>query len=141
MPNTNESEGFYLDISEPGQATVAFPNDEEQKTLNLAGTDLAKSCSSVNIFWSYPTGLLTLIIETAYTEKRQPYAIHIHNEQLSASISNVYRVIDNQKIEVTTTDKKIIFDSDSNYQVIVKFQGPPEMRTYGVNIHYDIIQK
>ncbi|CAF4255003.1 unnamed protein product, partial [Rotaria sordida] len=58
-----------------------------------------------------------------------------------ASISNVYRVIDNQKIEVTTTDKKIILDSDSNYQVIVKFQGPPEMRTYGVNIHYDIIQK
>ncbi|CAF2505003.1 unnamed protein product [Rotaria sp. Silwood2] len=141
MADSSESEGLYLHISEPGRATVSFPNDKEQKTLNLAGTDLAKSCSSVNIFWSYPTGLLTLIIETAYTKKQQSYTIHIDNEHLSASISNVYQVIDDEEIEVTTNDKKIILNSDSNYQVIIKFQGPPEMRTYGVSISYDIIPK
>ncbi|CAF3563621.1 unnamed protein product [Rotaria sp. Silwood1] len=141
MADSNESEGLFFDISEPGRATVSFPNNTEQKTLNLAGTDLAKSCSSVNIFWSYPTGLLTLIIETAYTEKQQLYAIHIDNGHLSASISDVYQVIDDEEIKVTTTDKKIILNSDSNYQVIVKFQGPPEMKTYGVSINYDIVPK
>ncbi|CAF1288785.1 unnamed protein product [Rotaria sordida] len=141
MLATDETHNACLRISEPGKATVSFPNDGSPQVLKLADTELIKSSTSVEFFWSYPVDVLTLIIETPFTEKRQPYAVSIDNESLAPSISNVYRMLENQEIEVTTTDNKLILDSDSNYQIVVKFRSTPDMNYYGVRIHYDIIPK
>jgi len=140
MSNTDESNNSHLRIYGPGQGGVSFPNDCNSKILNLANTELAKSSTSVGLFWSYPVNTMTLIIETPFTQKREPYAISIDNEELKQAISHVYRVLNNQETEITTSDDKLVQKSDSNYQIILKFQGPPEMRYYGVRISYDIIR-
>ena len=141
MSGLEESTNLNLVIGEDGKATVSFSDDGKPKILNIASTELATSCSSVELFWSYPVGAMILIIETPFTKKQQSYAVRISNEHLTPAISNVYRIVDNHEVEVTKTDSDLIFDSDANYQVIVKFQGPPQMTYYGVFIHYKIIPK
>ena len=134
----HESTNYNLIINGPNNASVSLTQDE---VLNLAKTELAKSDTSVKLFWNYPTGAMTIIIETAFTEKQKSYAIRIDGKSLKPAISNVYRILDDQETEVAITDDDIILDSDSNYQVIVKFQGPSETTYYGVYINYDIIPK
>jgi hypothetical protein len=55
------------------------------------------------------------------------------------AFSHVYRVFNNEETEITTQDAKLIQYSDSNYQVILKFQGPSHLSLYGVNINYDSV--
>jgi hypothetical protein len=82
---------------------------------------------------------LTAIIDTPFTEKKQAYKLFIENEQLQPYISHVYRILDGRETEVTTTNKTLIQYSDANYQVILKFEGPPTLYYYGVFINYYIL--
>ncbi len=119
-------------------AVLTFSGNCQSMTLNLSNTEYAH-CTSNGFFWSYPLNNLTLIIETLFTEKHQAYTISLNNEQLFGAITNIYRIIDNKEIEITTHDKILVQQSDLNYQVILKFQGPTHLGRYGVNIDYESI--
>ncbi|CAF1580642.1 unnamed protein product [Rotaria magnacalcarata] len=60
------------------------------------------------------------------------------NDHMMGAISNVYRLIDGKETEVTTTASKLIQYADSNYQVVLKLQGPPNLFYYGVFIDYEV---
>ncbi len=119
-------------------AIITFSGNCQSMTVNLSHTEYAQ-CTSNGFFWSYPLNNLTLVIETLFTEKHQAYKISLNNEQLFGAITNVYRIIDNKEIEITTHEKTLIQQSDSNYQVILKFQGPTRLGRYGVNINYESV--
>ncbi|CAF3745033.1 unnamed protein product [Rotaria sp. Silwood1] len=138
MCDRDSSDGIFFQVQGLGEATVGFPNDADSRVLNLANTELTDSPDSVHIFWSYPAGVMTLIIETPYTKQYQPYTISLDTEHMRSSIEHIYRLLDGQKIEIPINNAKSIQKSDSNYQVILEFHGPPQMKTYGVNINYDI---
>ncbi|CAF1076890.1 unnamed protein product [Adineta ricciae] len=125
-----------------------YPNDEcggsistpiqcVSKKLNLADTEIS-SCTSVGLFWSYPTNNFTLTIETPFTKAQQAYKLEIDNEQLRASVLHVYRIVDGQETEITTDDKKLIQNSDKNFQVVLKLQSFPAIFSYGVFINYKV---
>ena len=67
---------------------------------------------------------MTLIIETPYTQARQPYRISLDNSLIMEDVLHVYRIINNQETDVTTLDDQLVQSSDSNYQIMLKFQGP-----------------
>ncbi|CAF1081794.1 unnamed protein product [Rotaria sp. Silwood1] len=123
-------------LSDTCRTTVSVPNDCNLGIFNLTNTAYAK-CNTMSVFWSYPQHNLTLIIETSFTQQHQRYAIYLDNEQLMSAVSHVYRIINNQERCVTTKDKTLIQYSDSNYKIILKFQGPERLERYGVNINYD----
>ena len=120
-------------------ATVSFPGGCSSSTANLTNTDYAR-CKTISFFWSYPQNNLTLIIETPFTSTRQPYTVYFDNEQLMSGVLHVYRLFNNQETEVTTRDKKLIQYSDSNYQIILKLQGPSRLSRYGVNVDYEVVK-
>ncbi|CAF1159354.1 unnamed protein product [Rotaria magnacalcarata] len=108
----------------------------QSATLDLTNSDLVKSCSSVDLFWNYPVGNLTLTIGPS---QHKPYTVYIDNEKLTPYFSHVYRIFNGQETDVTTIDQKLIQYSDSNNQIILKFQGPSTLFYYGVFIEYDIV--
>jgi len=119
-------------------AIISFSGDCRSSNVSLSNTEYA-SCTADNFFWSYPVYNMTLTTETLFTSQHQPFTIALDNEQLAGAISNVYRIINEHETEVTTHDKTLIQHSDSNYQIILKFQGPPRLSRYGVNINYKTI--
>jgi hypothetical protein len=127
---------------EPYQCSggVSVNLDCQTSKLNLTHTNISQICTSIDLFWSYPVGNLTMIIETPFSKKQQAYTIELNNERVMGAISHVYRLIDGKEIEVTTKESKLIQHSDSKYQVILKLQGPPKLTYYGVFIDYDIIK-
>ncbi|CAF3280909.1 unnamed protein product [Rotaria socialis] len=118
--------------------TVSVRGDCKTATLNFAHTNMSEICTSINFFWSYPIGNLTIIIETPFTIKQQNYMVQFDNDHMMGAISNVYRLIDGKETEVTTTASKLIQYADSNYQVVLKLQGPPNLFYYGVFIDYEV---
>lgn len=141
MCENNSSTMHCVNNDEPGRTTVSFQNDNDAQVLNLANTEVAKTNKSVEIFWSYPMNTMTLIIETPFTQQRRPYRISLYSERLPESIKHLYRLLDGQETEIPIIGERIVQESDSNYQVILKFQAPSEMSTYGVYIKYDISPK
>ncbi|CAF1532468.1 unnamed protein product [Rotaria sordida] len=129
----------YFNISEPGKATAALENDAETQVLNLVHTELAQSPDSVQLFWSYPTKIMSSITERPFTEQRRPYTVSLHAESLRRPIKNVYRVLNGQQTEIPISNGNIIQQSNSDYQVILQFQAPPNITTYGTYIKYDIL--
>ncbi|UJR20007.1 hypothetical protein I4U23_023141 [Adineta vaga] len=119
--------------------TITTSRDCKTSKLNLGNTTIT-TCNPVGLFWSYPTDNLTLTIETLFTKEHRAYKIVIDNKQLSGAISHVYRIINGKETEVTTTDEKLFQTSDTNYQVILKLQGPPTIYYYGVFIDYQVIE-
>ncbi|CAF2503513.1 unnamed protein product [Rotaria sp. Silwood2] len=119
-------------------AVVQFGGDCNSGIVNLTDTDYAK-CNTTSFFWSYPLNNLTLMIETPFTHQHEPYSIYLDNEQLMSAVSHVYRIFNNQETDVTTKDKTLIQYSDSNYEIILKFQGPEYLHRYGVNIDYNVL--
>ncbi|UJR18733.1 hypothetical protein I4U23_005640 [Adineta vaga] len=95
--------------------------------LTLADTKY-QSCSTVGLgWWSDSTNNLTLTIETSFTQQHQPYSIRLNNQQLTQLKDysvKVYRILNSQETELKSVDDVIIQYSDSNYQIILKFQGP-----------------
>ncbi|CAF5015194.1 unnamed protein product, partial [Rotaria sp. Silwood1] len=65
--------------------------------------------------------------ETPFTQERQPYAIRLNNEQLKQFKDydvRIYRILNGQETQLISSDQVIVQNSDSNYQIILKFQGP-----------------
>lgn len=109
--------------------------------LNLGNTEY-KSCSTVGFgWWSGSTNNLTLTIETSFTQQRQSYLIQLNNQQLKEFKDysvRFFRILNNEETELISTDDIITQYSDSNYQIILKFQGPT---TYNLlPIIYEVFQ-
>jgi hypothetical protein len=121
-------------------ATVSVQRDCKSAKLNLSNSNISKSCSSVDVGWAYPMNNLTVTIETPFTQQRQPYAVIFNNKWLMEALTNVYRVFNNQETEVITHDTTLIQYSDSNYQVILKFQAPSTISAYKVFLNYDVVR-
>jgi hypothetical protein len=119
-------------------AIISFSGDCRSTNVSLSNTEYA-NCTADRLFWSYPLYNMTLTIETLFTRQHQPFTIALDNVKLSTAISNVYRIINNQETDVTTHDKTLIQHSDSNYQIILKFQGPTRLTRYGINIEYKTV--
>lgn len=136
---TDDSCEKHIDKLDTCMATISTSGNCESFKVSLSDTEYS-SCITNSFFWSYPLNNLTLIIETPFTFKKEPYSISLNNEQLSGAISNVYRIINNEEKEITTHDKVFTQHSDSNYQIILKFQGPTHLSRYGVNIDYKTVQ-
>lgn len=79
---------------------------------------------------------MTYVIETSHTQAHQAYTISLANSPLMQDGARVYRIINNQETDVTTSDARIVQLSDSNYQVILKFQGPLRSIRGGLIIDY-----
>lgn len=111
-------------------------------TFDLADIEASKSCNSVDIFWSSPINNLTVIIETKFTQERQPYSIELQNKRLSPQISHVYQVSENGiDTELQPEGDIITVQSNANYQVILTFQAPTELIFFGTPIKYNIVKK
>jgi hypothetical protein len=127
-PTTAEScTAQLLNSSLPCWSGVVSPRTCTSAFLNLGNTEY-KSCSTVGLgWWSDSTNNLTLTIETLFTQQRQAYTINLNNQQLKQFKDysvKVYRILNNQETELISTDDIITQSSDSNYQIILKFQGP-----------------
>ena len=101
----------------------------------------AVSCSSVNIFWSYPNNNLTLVIETSFTQARQPFSIRLDQRQLKPVISHACNIAQDKGTELNLNNDVSVVKSDKNYQVVIKFQAYSGPQAYGVNIKYDVLKK
>lgn len=132
---TQSCEG-QVDKLDSCMAVVQFPGDCDSAIVNLTNSDYAK-CNSSNFFWSYPLHNLTLVIETPFTTQHQQYAIYLDNKQAMSGVSHIYRIINKQEQDVTSKDETLIQYSDSNYKIILKFQGPNRLQRYGVNLQYN----
>ncbi|CAF0943575.1 unnamed protein product [Rotaria sordida] len=116
-----------LNSSLPCWTGITSPRTCKSAILNLGDTKY-KSCTTVGLgWWSDSTNSLTINIETPFTQERQPYSIYLNNEQLKQFKDydvKIYRILNGQETELISSDDVIIQSSDSNYQVILKFQGP-----------------
>lgn len=125
----------HVDKLDVCQATISFSGDCRSPIIDLTQTEYVQ-CENVNFFWSYPLNNMTLIIETPFTRSHQRFTMFLDNQQLTGAISRVFRIFNGQETEVTTRDSTLIQYSDSNYQIILKFEGPTHLSRYGVNIDY-----
>ncbi|CAF1463796.1 unnamed protein product [Adineta steineri] len=96
------------------------------------------NCSNINIFWDAPRNNLTLTIEAAnYTDFKRPFAVSLSSR---LGLVPVYRVYSNgeEVLIPKTEEKQSVCTSDENYQVILKFKGPPRFQLYGTFIEYEV---
>jgi len=120
---------------------VIVPRECKSPTLNLTGSNVSTSCSSVEIYWKYPMNNLTVIIETPFTEKHQPYSIRLQNQQLKTQISHIYQVCKSSAhTELKSQDDIITVKSNEDYQIILEFQAPTKFIFFGAFIKYDVIE-
>jgi hypothetical protein len=119
---------------------ISYDRSCKSMKLNLGKNAKIKLCSTVNIFWSYPTNNLTLVIETSFTSERQPFRIRLSRKQLKPQISYVYRVVKRQVTELKPSNRTSVVKSDSQYRVMIKFQAPSKLQYYGVFIKYDVLK-
>ena len=119
--------------------SIIVPRSCQSATINLGTTDL-KACAAVGLMWSYPTNNLTITIETSFTEQAHAYSIDIDNSQIKDYTIRIYRVRDGQEVEIKSTDDRIVLNSDANYQIILKFQGPPSIFYYGFPLSYTVVK-
>jgi hypothetical protein len=116
---------------------IIVPRSCTSATASLATTDF-KSCDKVDFSWAYPLNNLTIIIETPFTQRHQPYSIHIDNRQFKLYPLPIYRILDGKETEIKTTDDVIVEKSDSNYQIIVKLQAETTISYYVFFFHYNV---
>lgn len=95
--------------------------------------------SRVKIYWSYPksTQPLTLILETPFTKQQLKHKILFRDKCLQ-SMSKVFQIIDGEEIEKNINEDEVIFSTDSNYQVVLKFV-PLGETTYGCFFLYEYV--
>ncbi|CAF4096520.1 unnamed protein product [Rotaria sp. Silwood2] len=117
---------------------VSVPGSCQESTLNLAQSKLV-SCNSGSIFWNYPMNTLIVTFETPFTQKRQSFSIRLNKQQINQAISRVCQVSPNGSSELKPIGNIITAKSDSNYQVVLKFEAPSTMRFYGVFIKYSVV--
>ncbi|CAF2517664.1 unnamed protein product [Rotaria sp. Silwood2] len=137
-PIVKEScEATVLPSENPCWSSVILSRSCESGTFDLGATSF-KSCDKVGFMWSYPLHNLTVTIETPFTQKHQPYAINIDNTLIKDYSIRIYRIIDGHETEVKSRDDVIVQNSDSNYQIILKFQGPSTIYYYGFPFNYNV---
>ncbi|CAF3104402.1 unnamed protein product [Rotaria sp. Silwood2] len=106
---------------------ITSPRTCKSAILNLHDTKF-QSCTTVGLgWWSGSTNNLTISIETPFTRERQSYSIRLNNEQLKQFkdyVVRIYRILNSQETQLISSDGVIVQNSDSNYQIILKFQGP-----------------
>jgi hypothetical protein len=84
---------------------------------------------------------LTVIIETPFTEKHQPYSIRLQNQQLKTQISHIYQVCKSgAHTELKLQDDIITVKSNEDYQIILEFQAPTKFIFFGAFIKYDVVE-
>lgn len=126
-----------MDNYPPCAAVVGAPAGCSSTIVNLTNTIFSK-CSTSCFIWLQPdNNNMTFIIETPFTQARQAYNISLANSILMEVVLHVYRILNNRETEVTTHGGTLVQVSDSNYQVILKFQGPPNPTRPNVIIVYD----
>ncbi|CAF1391948.1 unnamed protein product [Adineta ricciae] len=132
----NDSCESHVDKLSTCAGTISFSGVCYSSKIELRDTQYVK-CANVDFFWSYPLNNMTLVIETPFTQKRQRFTVSLKTQPLQGAVSHVYRIIDDQETDVTTREPVLTQDSDANYQVILKFQGPTHLSRYGVEIQYE----
>jgi frataxin-like iron-binding protein CyaY len=71
---------------------------------------------------------LTVIVDTLLTQKHQPYAIELQIQQLKTQISHISQVDEGgADIELTPEGDIMTVKSNTDYQIILKFQAPTEL--------------
>nr|BAJ97444.1 predicted protein [Hordeum vulgare subsp. vulgare] len=136
----NDSCESHLDTLDNCAGTISFSGYCYSSKIELHDTEFAK-CTGVYFFWSYPLNNMTLVIETPFTQKRQAFTVSLKTEALAGAVSHVYRIIDDKETDVTTREPVLAQDSDANYQVILKFQGPTHLSRYGLNFNMSLLLK
>lgn len=131
----------HVHMVRDGKCSISFPRTDAPQVFNLAKTKLSESKDAVEIFWNYPMHTLTIIIETGYTQEQQKYAIALDAESIASDVTNVYRILNGEEIEVKADAGKYMLESDSNGQVVVKLRSWPRMTKYGTFIRYKIIRQ
>lgn len=119
--------------------TLTVKPECKSSMLNLTDSFTSQLCETTLFVWSYPSNNLTIIIETPFTKKHEKYAISLYNDRIIGVIPHVYRIIDGKEIDVTSKEQKLTQYSDSNYQIILKFQAPPSLTVKGADLAYDVI--
>ena len=95
--------------------------DNQPGVFNLADSDSSKvSDARIEIIWQNPRQPLTLVIVTPYTEKQEAFLVHLINPA-DGSLSKAYRIIDETEVELSSDDRFWKMQSDSNYEVVLKF--------------------
>jgi len=107
--------------------------------VNFTNTPSAQ-CTAINYLWTQPADNLTMILETSFTKADQAYKINFDNYSLLELVTHVYQIINNQEIEVTTHTSTLTLPSDSNYQVIVKFETPAQSTVSAIDIRYEAVK-
>lgn len=107
--------------------------------INFTNTPSAQ-CNGINYLWAQAANNLTMIIETSYTKVHQAYKIIFNNSWLMELVTHVYQIINNQEIEVTTKASTLTLNSDSNYQIIVKFESPADPPISATGISYEAVK-
>jgi hypothetical protein len=79
-----------------------------------------------------------MIIETPYTQERQTYCIVFDNDYLMKLVTNAYQIINNEEINVTTHTSTLTLNSDSSFQVVVKFETPAESTISAIVVRYEV---
>ena len=138
-PVIDDSCETHLSVLTECQGLISFSGECRSAIVNLTNTEYSQ-CDAVNFFWSYPLNNMTLILDAPFTRSRQAYSMDFDNDQIMSGVSHVYRIFNNQETDVTTHDANLVQYSDSNYQIILKFQGPSRLSRYGLNISYKSIK-
>ena len=141
MCDESAAQTSHYQLIENGKCTISFPDSTNPQVFNLAKTELRQSKDAVDIFWSYPMHILTIIIETGYTAEQQTYAIALDAESMTPDVTHVYQILNGEEIQMKADAGKYMLKSDSNGQVVVKLHSWPEMTRYGTYIRYQIIQQ
>lgn len=122
--------------SGPCNGMIRVPYSCKSAIADLTTTGF-KSCDTVDFSWAYPLNNLTIFVVTPFTQQHQPYAIHVDNRPFKEYPMPIYRILDGKETEIKTTDDLIVEKSDSNYQVVLKFQAQTSVSYYLSFIRYN----
>lgn len=126
-----------FDSSLPCGGLIYVHSTCNESTANLDPTSL-KSCDAVDLTWAYPMKILTITIETPYTQQHQPYTVSIDNTRFQSPTFQLYRMLNGHETLIKSPDNVVVEKSDSNYQVILKVQAPFSISLYLMKFGYKI---
>ncbi len=104
-------------------------------TFHLEKTPF-KPCDALSFMWSYPINNLTAVIETPFTQQHQSYSINLNNGK-DYDIRK-YVIVNGEEIEIKSSEDVIVLNSDSNYQIKLKFQAETTISYYASSIAYNV---
>ena len=124
-----------------GHFEIPSFDEDEPGVFTTANTKAATSWTSVSFSWKSPKGDLILIIETPFTQNQKPFHVQV---PFVKEITNFhfFQLIDGEEVEAKKMDtelgKRIIMDSDSNYQVIMKVSNTSTTQPDSIYVIYHV---